>query len=75
MLGQPKGGNATLYEVIFTQHLPYFSKNLKAFSRKDGLPSISSNASRIGRPTTSDLIGLLSLPVITKYVPNLSHLT
>jgi len=42
--------------------LPYFSRNRRAFSRKDGHPSISSRASRIGLPTTRDLIGRLSLP-------------
>lgn len=42
--------------------LPYFSRNLSAFSKKDGPPSISSSASKIGRPTTRDLIGRLSLP-------------
>lgn len=42
--------------------LPYFSRNLSAFSRNDGPPSISSKASKIGLPTTKDLTGCLSLP-------------
>lgn len=48
--------------VIEDHNLPYFSRNRRAFSRKDGPPSISSKASRIGLPTTRDLIGRLSLP-------------
>lgn len=31
--------------------------NLKAFSKKDGFPSTSSKASKIGRPMTVDFIG------------------
>ena len=48
--------------IIEDHNLPYFSRNRRAFSRKDGPPSISSSASRIGLPTTRDLIGRLSLP-------------
>jgi len=48
--------------VLGDHNLPYFSRNRRAFSRKDGPPSISSRASRIGLPTTRDLIGRLSLP-------------
>jgi len=46
--------------------LPCFSRKHKAFSRKEGLPSISSSASSIGLPTTSDLIGLFSLPAVSR---------
>lgn len=42
--------------------LPYFSRKFSAFSRKEGPPSISSKASRIGLPTTKDLTGRLSFP-------------
>jgi hypothetical protein len=42
---------------------PCFSRKRRAFSKKEGLPSISSSASRIGLPVTNDLIGLFSLPV------------
>lgn len=45
--------------VIEDHNLPYFSRNRRAFSRKDGPPSISSSASRIGLPTTKDLTGRL----------------
>lgn len=35
---------------------------VSAFSKKDGLPSISCKASSIGLPTTKDLTGLRLLP-------------
>lgn len=35
--------------------------NLRAFSKKDGLPSISSSASKIGLPTMVDFTGCISL--------------
>lgn len=54
--------NTTSYKIIY---LPYFSRKRRAFSRKDGPPSISSSASRIGLPTTKDLTGRLSLPTST----------
>lgn len=60
---------------IMYLNLPYFSRKRRAFSRKDGPPSISSSASNIGLPTTKDLTGRLSLPgrstrilVIPKYM-------
>jgi len=39
---------------------PWSSINLKAFSRKDGDPSTSSIASKIGLPMTKDFTGCLS---------------
>jgi hypothetical protein len=34
----------------------------RAFSKKEGLPSMSSRASNMGLPTTKDFTGLRSLP-------------
>ena len=39
---------------------PWSSINLKAFSRKDGDPSTSSKASKIGMPMARDFTGCLS---------------
>lgn len=42
---------------------PCSSTNLRAFSKKDGAPSSSSRASKIGRPTTLDFVGSLSFTI------------
>lgn len=41
--------------------LPCSSINLRAFSKKEGVPSASSKASKIGLPTTKDFTGCLLL--------------
>jgi hypothetical protein len=51
-------------EIVFPP--PCFSRKRRAFSKKEGLPSISSSASRIGLPVTNDFIGLFSLPAERK---------
>lgn len=43
--------------------IPYVSIKVRAFSRKDGLPSMSSKASRIGLPITMDLVDRRLLPM------------
>jgi hypothetical protein len=42
--------------------IPYCSMKRSAFSKKEGLPSISSRASDMGLPTTKDFTGLRPLP-------------
>jgi hypothetical protein len=42
--------------------IPYCSMKRSAFSKKEGLPSISSRASNMGLPTTKDFTGLRPLP-------------
>jgi hypothetical protein len=42
--------------------VPYCSMKRSAFSKKEGLPSISSRASNMGLPTTKDFTGLRPLP-------------
>lgn len=42
---------------------PCSSMNLRAFSKKDGVPSTSSRASKIGRPMTVDLTGSASFTI------------
>lgn len=43
--------------------LPWSSTNLRAFSKKEGDPSISSKASKIGLPITIDFPGSPSVSV------------
>lgn len=43
--------------------LPWSSTYLRAFSKKDGVPSISSNASKTGLPRTTDFAGERSFAV------------
>lgn len=42
---------------------PCSSRNLRAFSRNDGVPSTSSRASKIGRPRTKDFGVCLSFAI------------
>lgn len=46
----------------YYNNIPCISRNRRAFSKKDGPPSISSNASKMGLPTTKDFTGRFSLP-------------
>lgn len=46
--------------TVMERNLPYSSINLRAFSKKDGDPSTSSRASKIGLPTTIDFTVCLS---------------
>ena len=43
--------------------LPCSSINLRAFSKKEGVPSASSKASKIGLPRTEDFAGNLSFTI------------
>lgn len=47
----------------FLRILPCSSTYLRAFSKKDGVPSISSNASKTGLPRTTDFAGERSFAV------------
>lgn len=63
------------FSLINIINLPKFSRNLRAFSRKDGPPSISSSASKIGLPTTNDLTGRFSLPGNQKVINPSNRIT
>jgi hypothetical protein len=50
------------FNFSYRRSIPYRSMKVSAFSKKDGLPSISCKANSIGLPTTKDFTGLRLLP-------------
>lgn len=52
--------------------LPCSSTYLRAFSKKDGVPSISSNASKTGRPRTRDLGDDRSFAAVIKEIDKIN---
>jgi len=52
-----------MQKICEKENPPCSSMNVRAFSKNDGVPSTSSNASKIGRPITVDLTGSLSFTI------------